>query len=264
MTTAEMLLLAADAFDLRATVLSHGGYLLPPCTWTGGARPTLQRVERLEDRGIYLVRLRPAPKGDGVVMRVTGPDADQVESLAPLAVRMRRVLQLDERFDAFRTVCRRQPALRPIAQLGLGRMLRGATLFEDIVNAIAPTTAIGRLGQLGSPCAASRRDRAFPTPAQIVRAGEDVLRDRVRLGSRAKLIGRLAREVCEGLRDLEQLDAQAARMPLNDLTAALTDIRVEPSAVEWLLLLLGRSEGLARWFEQWLASGHPGVDELRR
>ena len=146
--------------------------------------------------------------------------------------------------------------------------------YRHHLKAIAPTPAIARLAQLRSPCAASRRHRAFPTPAQIVRVGEDVLRERARLGHRATFIGRLAREVCEGLRDLDQLDEQAARTPLDDLTAELADVRgMEPSAVDWLLLLLGRYESaggsgpwhrLTGWFQNWLASDPPGVQELRR
>ena len=290
-TTAEMLLPAADSFDLRATVLSHGYYELAPCVWTPAPRPTLERVERLEGRGVYLVRLRMARTGAGVVMRATGPDGDQVEALAPLAVRMRRVLRLDETFADFRLLCQRDPALRPIVRLGLCRMLRGATLFEDVVKTIAASNTnwagalqtIGRLGNLGSPCAADRRRHAFPTPAQVVRLGEDELRRRTRLGYRADYIARLAREVSEGLRDLDRLDAAAATMPLDDLAAALGEIRgIGPVAAGWLLLLLGRYErptptvgaagvaehgvwqGLTLWFQQWLASEHPAVGTLRR
>ena len=307
MASAEMVLPAADTFDLRATVLSYGYYELPPCQWSGGARPALERVERLEGRGVYLVRLRPAPNGGGVVMRATGPDGDQVEALAPLAVRMRRVLRLDETFTAFRQLCQDDAALRPAARLHLCRMLRGASLFEDVVKTIAwtNTTWAGavqmatRLGTLGSPYSADRRRHAFPNPAQILRVGHDGLRQRVRLGYRAEYIDRLAREVSEGLRDLEQLDRDAATMAIDDLAAALGDIRgVGPASVGWLLLLLGRYEraaidratlrfatpaggerptaavvaaqfanygdwqGLALWFRQWLASDHPAVEEL--
>lgn len=307
MTTAEMVLPAADRFDLRATVLSYGYYELPPCHWTGGARPRLRRVERIDGAGIYLIEVRPT--AGGVVMRATGPDADQIETLAPLAVRTRRVLRLDEPLREFRALCRRDPSLRSVGRLGLGRMLRGSSLFEDAVKTIAwtNTTWAGavqlttRLGQLGSPCAADRRLRAFPTAEQIVRAGEDELRDRVRLGYRAEYIGRLAREVTEGLRNLEALDARAAAMPIDELAAQLGDIRgVGPASVGWLLLLLGRYEraaidratlrfaadrdgvrptaaevearitswgpwrGLALWCQQWLASGHPAVAELEQ
>lgn len=308
MTSAEMLLPAAVPFDLRATALSNGYHQTAPCLWITGARPALARVERLEERGVYLIRLRATPANDAVIMRVTGPDADQVEALAPLAVRMRRVLRLDESFAEFHRLCRPEPSLRAIQRLKLGPLLRGATLWEDIVKAIACTNAswrgavemLTRLGQLGSPCGADRSRRAFPTPAQIIRAGDDVLRHRVRLGFRATYVDRLAREVTEGLRDLDRLDRQASSLSAEALTTALRDIAgIGPAATAWLSLLLGRYDGaglhehagarfatglaspvptpamiatttatcapwrnLALWFHQWLASDHPAVAEL--
>src|SRR5437867_5612165 len=135
--TAEITLSARGRFDLRATVLSYGYYQLPPYRWEDGPRQVLRRAEQLPDGSVYLLEVRPAP--GGVRLRVTGKDADDLVVLAPLAARMRKALRLDEDFREFHRLCRREPWLRPIARLGLGRMLRGTSLFEDLVKAIAWT-----------------------------------------------------------------------------------------------------------------------------
>jgi hypothetical protein len=307
--TADMLLPAADSFDLRATALSNAAADLPPLTWRSGPRATLERIEHLPGRGVYLVRVRQARTRPGALMRVTGPEGDQVEVLAPLAVRMRRVLRLDETFDDFRRHCQTDPSRQPIARAGLARLLRGATLFEDLVTTIVRTNAtwtngsrsLTQLVRLGAAHAGDRRRRAFPSPARIVRIGEDGLRQRTSLGVKADHVTLLAREVTEGLRDLDQLDAAARTMPVADLRAALADVQgLPPSSLPWVLLLLGHYEtpltdaaslrvalpsspapasparrpeepahcgpwtGLVAWFDHWLHSGHAAVAGLRR
>src|SRR5262245_51409480 len=180
--TAEITLSARGRFDLRATVLSYGYYQLPPYHWEDGRKPVLRRAEQLPDGSVYLLEVRPAPAG--VRLRVTGKDADELVALAPLAARMRKALRLDEDLRKFHRLCRRGPWLRRISQLQLGRMLRGTSLFEDLVKAIAWTnttwpaavTMIGRLGELGERCPVARWLHAFPTPERIAGLREARLR----------------------------------------------------------------------------------------
>ncbi len=137
MHTGEIILPARGRFDLRATVLSYGYYQLPPFQWEDGARPVLRRAEQLPSGDVYLLEVQPALRG--VRLRVTGKGAENLAVLAPLGARVRTALRLDDDFAAFHRLCRGDPWLEPIARLGLGRMLRGTTLFEDVVKAIAWT-----------------------------------------------------------------------------------------------------------------------------
>jgi 3-methyladenine DNA glycosylase/8-oxoguanine DNA glycosylase len=279
--SADIFLPARGRFDLRATVLSYGDWQLPPYRWEDGARPVLRRAELL-GRRIYLLAVSPA--AGGVTLRATGPNAGEAEVLVPLAARMRKALRLDEDLAPFHRLCRAEPALRPVARLGLGRLLRGTTLFEDVVKAIAwtNTTApaavatLERLGRLGTRCPADRSLRTFPTPAQLVRASERHLRDDARLGCRAAFLVALARDVAAGACDLATLDAGAHRLATDDIVRTLRRIRgAGPATIGWVLMMLGRYErpaidratlrlatgrygpwaGLALWFAQWLAEG---------
>jgi len=246
LSSAEIDLPARGRFDLRATVLSYGYYELPPYRWEDGRRPVLYRAERLASGRVYLIEVRPAPRG--VIVRATGHDADEPEVIAPLAARMRKALRLDEDLAPFHRLCRADAALRPIAGVGLGRLLRGTSLFEDVVKAIAWTNTtwpaavsmIGRLGRLGSSCPADRKLRAFPTPRQIVRAGAAGLRAETGLGYRAPYLVQLAAEVLTSTRNLVDLEARAAVLPTADLARELLDVRgVGPATAGYLLMMLG-------------------------
>jgi 3-methyladenine DNA glycosylase/8-oxoguanine DNA glycosylase len=273
--SADIILPARGPYDLRATVLSHGGWRLPPWSWTDGARPSLRRAEVLADGGVRLLAIRPAP--DGVVLRVTGRGAAEPEVLAPLAARVRTALQLDTDLRPFHRWCRTQSELRPAADLRLGRFLRGTTLFEDLVTTIvcqrAPRHA-ERLGLLGPRCPADRRLRAFPTPERLAEVGVRGLR-LLGLGAASAPVVRLARDVASGRLDLFALER-----------ASLRSVRAVPgldaSAAGWVALLLGHADrglvdarsarrlaawapwrGLALWCALWLACPLPEQQRLR-
>jgi 3-methyladenine DNA glycosylase/8-oxoguanine DNA glycosylase len=211
----------------------------------------------------------------GVALRVIGPDAAAGEVVAPLAARARRALRLDEDLRPFHALCRREPALRPIARGGLGRLLRGTTLFEDAVTAIvggntgwpAAVASVARLGHLGAACAADRELHAFPTPSEIVGAGLLRLRGPVGLGQRAASVLGLAHDVGRGTRDLAALDAAAAAMSTVALDRALRRIRgVGPATTPWLLAMLGHYDLplLDRATRAWASRALPGARDTER
>src|SRR4030095_11094846 len=105
----EIVLRARSRFDLRATVLSQDHAELPPFRWCDGRRPSLERAEELPDGSVHLLRIRQAPRG--VVLEVTGRTAREIEVLAPLAIRVRRALALDQDLAHFHRACARDPLL---------------------------------------------------------------------------------------------------------------------------------------------------------
>jgi hypothetical protein len=273
--SADIILPARGPFDLRATVLSHGGWRLPPWTWSDGPRPALRRAEVLADGAVRLLEIRP--HADGVILRVTGRSAAEPEVLAPLAARVRIALQLDTDLRPFHRWCRTQTELRPVARLRLGRFLRGTTLFEDLVATIVrqrvPLHA-DRLVALGARCPADRRLRTFPTAERVDEVGVRGLR-LLGLGTVAVPLARLARDVTSGRLDLFALERASPR--------ALRAIPgVDASAAGWIGLLLGHVDGplvdgrsarrlaawapwrgLALWWALWLACPLPEQERLR-
>jgi 3-methyladenine DNA glycosylase/8-oxoguanine DNA glycosylase len=252
---AEIVLLARGRFDLRTTVLSHGAELLPPFRWHDGARPVLERAEELPDGSVHLLRIHSAPRG--AVLEVTGEDAREIEVLAPLAARVRHAFALDVDFAEFHRACARDPVLRPVARLGLGHVLRGTSVFEDVVkvlarsnNARAAARSIDRLVALGRRCPARPALRAFPSPGAFARLPAERLREFTALGHRAVWITALARDVVAGRRDLEGI----ARLSASEAARALRSIPgIGAAGTACLLLLLGHydepvRDGAARAF----------------
>ena len=187
---------APGAFRLPAVAVSHGWFQTAPFAWDQDAG-ILGRTERLDDGP---VALRMSEDGAGVEVRAARELAPREREVA--GRRVRRVLQLDADLAGFDAAVRAvDPALADdLAGYGGGRVLAGATLFEDVVKGICGTNTtwrqavgcINRLAELGTP-------GCFPGPADLLRAGADHLRAVVRVGYRAPAILAATRSVAESM-----------------------------------------------------------------
>lgn len=233
-------------FTLAGTVLGYGYYELPPFSWDGA---TLSRAEAC-DGSVSLVECREAASRSTARARVEVTiRADRLlspETRAELARRARTMLRLDHDLSGFYALCRGQARFRLILRLGVGRLLRGATLFEDTVKAIAWTNTtwpqavkmVKRVGELGSPCPVAPERRAWPGPERILRAGRRYLEREAKLGYRAAYIVELAERVVTGDMDLEAI---AAMEDSGEMAKALLGIKgVGPASVAYLQAMLGR------------------------
>lgn len=122
-----------------------------------------------------------------------------------------RMLRLDEDLSVFYARAARDRELAWVTD-GAGRMLRSATVFEDVVKTICTTncswSATIRMTEaivteLGA--AAPDRRHAFPGPEAMAAAGVDFYRQTARAGYRGAYLHRLAVDVAEGRLDLERL-----------------------------------------------------------
>jgi N-glycosylase/DNA lyase len=92
-------------------------------------------------------------------------------------------------------------------------MLRGPTVFEDVVKTICTTNTawsgtrkmtVALVENLGVEAPGGARE--FPTPAAMAGVGDDFYREVVRAGYRGPYLHTLASDVTEGNVDLEALD----------------------------------------------------------
>lgn len=165
---------------------------------------------------------------------------------------VRRMLRLEEDFTSFHRLCRRSATHRRAAATRFGRLLRGQSLFEDVVKVICtcntawPQTVAmieGLVAHWGVPCEATGT-RGFPTPRRLARVGVLALRAQARVGYRAEFIHRLARDVADGRLDLSAIERFAG--PSDDLYRLLRRIHgVGDYAAAHLCMLLGRYDRLA-------------------
>jgi hypothetical protein len=95
-------------------------------------------VDGLRPRTVRVSESRP---GNGMVS-VVGPPPGR-EELVPLLARIRYVLRLDEDLSGFYSLAAEDPELFWVTR-GAGRMIRGATVFEDVSRPCVQPTAPGQ------------------------------------------------------------------------------------------------------------------------
>ncbi|GMU23048.1 MAG: hypothetical protein AMXMBFR13_31320 [Phycisphaerae bacterium] len=262
-------------FDFRTAVCSHGFFVLAPNEWVPPAGP-LQTTVALDDNRAVAVQVSGA---DGVVSARSSASLSPAERRIVSAA-IRRMLRLDEDLSAFHALCEASDTHRRAAETRFGRLLRSATLFEDIVKVICTCNVAWRqtvamvnamVSKWGIPVESSsepltakldsgssplvrarsapkpkslRLSRSFPTPLRLARVRESTLKRIARVGYRAPFIAKLARDVADGRVDLEAIERFTG--PSHDLHRRLRQIRgVGDYAAGNLAMLLGRYDRLA-------------------
>jgi 3-methyladenine DNA glycosylase/8-oxoguanine DNA glycosylase len=251
--TAELPLVGAggEPVDLWRTISSHGVADLPPNRIDEGAR-VLEVTLRVPKGRPRTAQVRQGTKGQAAIT-VLGNDPHPAAAEAVLE-RVAHVLRLDEDLSGFYDRVREDPDLSWAAR-GAGRLLRSATVFEDVAKTIATTNCawgatvrmVGALVEhLGEPAAGAPQDgpygRAFPTPAAMAEASDEFYKEVVRAGYRGPYFRALAESVASGTLDLEELaSVPAEELPDQEVAARLLSIPgVGPYAAAHIMMLVGR------------------------
>jgi N-glycosylase/DNA lyase len=273
-----------EPVDLRRTLLSHGVASLPPATVD--ARGLSLTVTLAAPGGPRTVRVTAgadgpgAPSGGrdphrdadrrrprhlpaaGLSAVDTGPPVTEEEASA-LTGTVRRMLCLDDDLSPFYAAAARDPALA-WACSGAGRMLRGPTVFEDVVKTVCTTNCAWSATErmvaalvrgLGERAPGAPDDeavgRAFPTAAAMAAAPESFYRETVRAGYRGPRLRALAASVTDGEVDLEELYVPApGGLSDDDVERRLLALPgVGAYAAAHIMMLLGRHSRLV--FDAW-------------
>src|SRR3712207_4645845 len=154
------------------------------------------------------VEIAAGPRRTAVV-RVLGGRASE-RTLEDVDTTVRHILRLDADLSTFYAVAAEDPALSWVT-VGAGRMVRSATVFEDVVKTICTTNCAwsatvrmvhALVRHLGEASAGATSDsasgRAFPTPEAMASQGEAFYRDVVRAGYRGAYLRQLADDVASG------------------------------------------------------------------
>jgi N-glycosylase/DNA lyase len=242
---------SGEPIDLRRTLDSHGLNSLPPGSLDEQAA-TLEITLALGEGQARTVRIGPGREGFGRVQVLGGIDSE--DALEAIRARLEHVLRLDEDLSDFYTQIADDPDLA-WANQGAGRMMRGATVFEDVIKTICTTnctwSATVRMvsalcEHLGDKIPAAPetgwQGRAFPTPAQMAAADEDFYQKVMRAGYRTRYLRSIASDVAEGAIDLEPLGrAGSDEISDEEVEKRLLALPgVGPYAAAHIMLLLGR------------------------
>jgi 3-methyladenine DNA glycosylase/8-oxoguanine DNA glycosylase len=194
-----------DNFSFASTVNSHGWYLLAPFRWSPRDR-VLRRAEVIGGKAVDLtIKMDDRHSCLSVQAGVPVPHAE-------LRAKMTRMFQLGVDTSEFVSLARASPAHEWVERSGFGRLLCGATLFEDVVKIIATTNTMWRqtvrmTELLVEKCGKRTRSNraAFPEPEDVLRFRPDELQTDCRLGYRAKSIHALASGIAGGSIDLARI-----------------------------------------------------------
>jgi 3-methyladenine DNA glycosylase/8-oxoguanine DNA glycosylase len=251
--SAELPLVGAggEPVDLRRTIASHGVADLPP-NRTDEDAVTLETTVRLPRGRPRTVRIAPGTPGKAEVTALG--KAPSPATADALLAQVAHMLRLDEDLSVFYARVREDPDLAWAAR-GAGRLIRSATVFEDVVKTICTTNCawsatvrmVGALVEhLGEPApdapAAGPWGRAFPTPEAMADAKDSFYKDVVRAGYRGPYLRTLATSVAAGDLDLEEL-SRAPRDELPDEEVAVRLLAlpgVGPYAAAHVMMLVGR------------------------
>ncbi len=213
---------------VAAAVEAHGWKSLRPFEWDGARLRWPQRTWQ----GVVPVSVGEL---DGRV-EVSWPSALAREGGDEIVRAVRRSFFLDVDFQAFHALCRKHRDTVPIANAGLGPILRSPTAFEDAVKTLLTTNVTWPLTKRMAQALCERfggPEAAFPTPERLLAASAAELRA-AGLGYRATYVRELARRVAEGELDLEALERS------KDPRLILRSIRgFGPYAVAHMAMLLG-------------------------
>jgi 3-methyladenine DNA glycosylase/8-oxoguanine DNA glycosylase len=190
-----------DNFSFPSTVNSHGWYLLAPFRWSP-RDGVLRRAEVIGGKAVDLTI-----SSERHALRIDG-----ARDSSELRAKMTRMFQLNVDTSEFVALTRASPVHEWVERSGFGRLLCGATLFEDVVKIIATTNTMWRqtvrmtellVEKCGKRTRANRA--AFPEPEDALRFRPDELQTDCRLGYRAKSIHALASGIAGGSIDLARI-----------------------------------------------------------
>ena len=232
-----------EPVDLARTIMSHGVADLPPgrVDEEALAYTTTLALPSAQPRTVRILAGRPGFAQVDVRGRKLG-----ARGARDLTAALRQILNLDEDLSEFYALVAEDSDLL-WASRGAGRMLRGQTVFEDVVKTISTTNTAwsgtrkmthALVDNLGAE--APGGGRAFPTPQAMAAVDVEFYREVVRAGYRGPYFKQLATDVAEGTIDLEELNDR--ELPDEEVAARLLALPGvgRYAAAHVMLMSLGR------------------------
>lgn len=239
-------LAVAPPFDLHLCIHGHGWYALAPHRFDD-ATTTLHTVLSLGKRAVDATLHQQ--DAATLALRLTAATTLTAKDGNLAAQQLRHMLRLDDDLTAFHAMCTKDQGLRWAARRDAGRLMRSATVFEDLMKLLfttntswSATESMTRNLVAAAGSAAPSGERAFPNPRQCLR-DEAFFRDVVRVGYRAEAALALARGFVDGtLTDHQFLAPQ----PTDELWERLLALRgFGPYAAGQAMRLCGHYDRLA-------------------
>lgn len=246
MPTRTVRLPVAAPFDLQLCIHGHGWYALAPHRFDD-ATTTLHTVLSLGERAVDATLHQQ--DATTLVLRLCAATPVTAKDGTLATKQIRHMLRLDDDLGPFHAMCAQDQGLRWAARRGAGRLMRSATVFEDLMKLLfttntswSATESMTRNLVAAAGSAAPSGERAFPSPRQCLR-DEAFYRDVVRAGYRAGAAIELARGFVDGTLTDDQF---LAPQPTDELWERLLALRgFGPYAAGQAMRLCGHYDRLA-------------------
>jgi 3-methyladenine DNA glycosylase/8-oxoguanine DNA glycosylase len=196
-------------FSFFHTAYSHGWVVLLPNSWNAEEN-VLTRVHRLSDGQVAILDIY---EGKGSIkVKVEGHQALSKAQKTEIRDSVSCMFRLDEDLGEFYDLCREKGSPWSRATIGMGRLLRSGSIFEDLIKVICTTNiqwggtkrmVTNLVELLGAPYPADPQMKAFPSPEVLAGQTPEYFTEKVRMGYRGPYISELARKVSSGELDLE-------------------------------------------------------------
>lgn len=230
-------------FSLTSVIRSHGWFQLLPFAVPEDAS-SLEYILELSSGKVVRLTFREADGGANLTIseEMEAVDLEEVQAAAAW------MLELDFDLSSFYAIAQDEPKLAHAETNARGRILRCATIFEDVVKTILTTNTSwggtkrmvrGLVEKYGAALASDPEQKAFPTASQLAKANVEALRQECKLGYRAPYVLELAQKQTLGEIDLEALKTN--HLPTPELRKQLLALKgIGDYAAANLLMILGR------------------------
>jgi 3-methyladenine DNA glycosylase/8-oxoguanine DNA glycosylase len=235
---------ARPPFNFLSVVNSHGWRQLAPFSYDEETH-TLSYLLRLSNGRVAALKLREGV--DGVLVETAKLDRPERKEVADKVTWM---FGLDMDFARFYAAARGEPKLARAKKRAVGRVLRSATLFEDVIKTILTTNTLWAatknmtlklVNEFGESLSDDATKKAFPTPEAIAASSPEAIKEKIRVGYRSPAMHQLAVRIASGTLDLESL--KTSNLPTLELRKEFLKINgVGPYAAANLLLIMGRTD----------------------
>jgi len=231
-------------FDYKRTVWSHGWYQLLPFefdkeSWTLGTV--------INCPSPVFIKINEAENG----LKIEIEENVGIEGETKIMNDVCHIFRLDDDLSKFYRLTNKEKHLAWVAKQNAGRMLRSATVFEDLVKTICTTNCnwamtkimvtnlVNKLGEVTLD-----GKKTFPTAEAMAKMPVEFYKAEIRAGYRAEYFKELAEKIVEDNLDVENW--LTTDLPTKQLKKEMKKVKgVGNYAAENLLKLLGRYDGLA-------------------
>lgn len=254
MIKSRMTIKPTPPFSLINTIYSHGWAALRPNVYDK-ENGLFTRIELLSSGNVVklIISGKDDYKNPIVNINIESELALGTDEKKEIKQKVKYMLRIDEDLTTFYKLCNKKGGEWKELTKGVGRLLRGTSLFEDVVKIICTTNVqwggtkgmADRLCQFyGEPLPGNKKLQAFPTPEKIARSSFKKFDEKVKMGYRSEYVHLLSKQIVSSKIDLNKFYDKSTPTP--DLKKELLKIKgIGAYASALLLMMLERYDEIA-------------------